>query len=65
MPTAPEYAFKEKSTKLLILPPLRTIYFRTFQCETPCKRVQIFCKRVITHLAFGTLFDVSLLIGLF
>ena len=36
MPTAPEYAFKEKSTKLLILPPLRTIYFRTFQCETPC-----------------------------
>ena len=36
MPTAPEYAFKEKSTKLLILPPLRTIYLRTFQCETPC-----------------------------
>ena len=40
MPTAPKHAFKEKSTKLLILPPLRTIYFRTFQCETPC----MYCK---------------------
>ena len=37
MSTAPEHAFKEASTKLLILPPLRTIYFRTFQCETHCK----------------------------
>ena len=36
MPTPPEHAFKEKSTKLLILPSLRTIYNRTFQCETPC-----------------------------
>ena len=36
MPTSPEHAFKEKSTKLLILPSLRTIYNRTFQCETPC-----------------------------
>ena len=36
MPIAPEHAFKEKSTKLLILPSLRTIYNRTFQCETPC-----------------------------
>ena len=36
MPIAPKHAFKEKSTKLLILPPLRTIYFRTFQCEIPC-----------------------------
>ena len=35
MPTAPEYAFKEKSTKYC-LPPLRTIYFQTFQCETTC-----------------------------
>ena len=35
MPIAPEHAFEEKSTKLLILLPLRTIYFRTFQCETP------------------------------
>ena len=36
MPIAPEHAFEEKSTKLLILLPLRTIYNRTFQCETPC-----------------------------
>ena len=36
MSTALEHAFKEKSTKLLILLPLRTIYFWTFQCETPC-----------------------------
>ena len=37
MPITPEHAFKEKSTKLLILLPLRTSYNRTFQCETPCK----------------------------
>ena len=36
MCNAAEHAFKEKSTKLLILLPLRTIYNRTFQCETPC-----------------------------
>ena len=36
MPTAPEHVFKEKSTKILILLPVRTIYFQTFQCETPC-----------------------------
>ena len=36
MPITPKHAFKEKSTKLLILLPLRTIYNRTFQCETPC-----------------------------
>ena len=36
MPTTPEYAFKEGSIKLLVLPPLRTIYFRTFQCDIPC-----------------------------
>ena len=36
MPITPEHAFKEKSTKLLILLPLRTSYNRTFQCETPC-----------------------------
>ena len=36
MPISPEHAFEEKSTKLLILLPLRTIYNRTFQCETPC-----------------------------
>ena len=36
MPITTEHAFKEKSTKLLILLHLRTIYNRTFQCETPC-----------------------------
>ena len=41
MATVPEYTFKEKSTKLLILPPLRTISFRTFQCETPCTTLTI------------------------
>ena len=41
MPITPKHAFKEKSTKLLILLPLRTIYNRTFQCETPC----IFSKK--------------------
>ena len=41
MPIAAEHAFKEKSTKLLILLPLRTIYNRTFQCETPC-RIDLF-----------------------
>ena len=37
MPITPEHAFKEKSTKLLTLLSLRTIYNRTFQCETPCR----------------------------
>ena len=36
MPISPEDASKEKSTKSLILLPLRTVYNRTFQCETPC-----------------------------
>ena len=36
MPITPKHAFKEKSTKLLVLLPLRTIWNRTFQCETPC-----------------------------
>ena len=39
MPIAAEHAFKEKSTKSLILLPLRTIYNRTFQCETPCSKL--------------------------
>ena len=38
MPIAPEHAFKETSTKLLILLPLRIIYNCTFQCETPCRK---------------------------
>ena len=41
MPIAPEHAFKEKSTKLLILLPLRTIYNCTFQCETPCSKQSV------------------------
>ena len=36
MPITQEHAFKEKLTKILILLSLRTIYNRTFQCETPC-----------------------------
>ena len=39
MPITPDKAFKEKSTKLLTLLSLRTIYNRTFQCETPCNKV--------------------------
>ena len=39
MPTAAEHAFKGKSTKSLILLPLRAIYNRTFQYETPCINV--------------------------
>ena len=39
MPITPEHAFKEKSTKLLTLLSLRTIYNRTFQCETACMYV--------------------------
>ena len=35
MPITPEHVFKEKSTKLLIVLPIRTISNRTFQCETP------------------------------
>jgi hypothetical protein len=41
MPIAAEHAFKEKSAKLLILLPLRTILKRTFQCETPCSTLYI------------------------
>ena len=37
MCNAAEHAFKVKSAKLLILLSLRTIYFRTFQSETPCR----------------------------
>ena len=45
MPIAPEHAFEEKLTKLLILLPLRTIYNRTFQCETPCSCVTAKVKK--------------------
>ena len=39
MTIAPEHATEEKPTKLLILLSLRTIYNRTFQCETACMYV--------------------------
>ena len=41
MPTTTEHAFKERSTKFLILLPFRTIYKRTFQYKTPCKRPEL------------------------
>ena len=41
MPIAAEHASNEKSAKLLIHLHLRTIYFRTFQCEIPCMYLYI------------------------
>jgi hypothetical protein len=58
MPISPEHAFKEKSTKLLILPSLRTIYNRTFQCETPC-------SRVFADIKYNIRFDITDLISNF
>ena len=40
MPITPEHAFKERSTKFLILLSLRTIKKRTFQCKTPCMKTR-------------------------
>ena len=54
MPIAAQHAFNEKLAKLLVLLPLRTIYFRTFQCETPCMSWQIGPGR------FGCFFMLSL-----
>ena len=39
-----EHAFKEKSAQLLILLPLITIYFYSFQCETPCRTEWVLCS---------------------
>ena len=54
MPIAPEHAFKEKSTESLILLPLRTIYNRTFQYETPCiknkKKKRANCLQKLTQI---------------
>ena len=58
MPTPPEHAFKEKSTKLLILPSLRTIYNRTFQCETPCSSK--FIQKFAQMCQYFTLIDQSI-----
>ena len=54
MSTAPERAFKEKATKLLILQPLRTNYFWTFQCETPCNNYMIYWN-FLTQVHCGTI----------
>ena len=56
MCNAAEHAFKEKSAKLLILLPLRTIYFRTFQCGTPCitiSKAQFYSIVLMTLLLEG------------
>ena len=43
VPIALEHAFEEKSIKSLILLPLRTIYNRIYQCETPCSSISTIC----------------------
>ena len=58
MSTPPEHAFKEKSTKLLILPSLRTIYNRTFQCETPCTAQRLFNQSTLT-ISDETIFSIN------
>ena len=58
MPIAAEHAFKEKSAKLLILLPLRTILKRTFQCETPCKLDVQHMSTSSYHLAMPRLFEI-------
>ena len=58
MPITPEHAFEEKSTKLLILLALRTVYNRTFQCGTPCSKRQKVCpslKRICKNCSFSFL----------
>ena len=49
MPIAPEHehAFKEKSAKILILLTVRTIYFQTFQSETPCIFIYQFANQFL------------------
>ena len=59
MCNAAEHAFKEKSAKLLILLSLRTIYFRTFQSETPCSRHGHFLENILnlSFRLFGIIFQ--------
>jgi hypothetical protein len=56
MPIAAEHAFKEKSARSLIPPPLRTTSKRTFQCEIPCsithKKCQIIMEKIRMLLEF-------------
>ena len=52
MPITPKHAIEEKSTKLLILLPLRTIYNRTFQCETPCTTLFILSAFLFLYLTW-------------
>ena len=40
LPTPPEATRHNNLTKLLVLLPLRANSKRTFQCETPCTRMQ-------------------------
>ena len=54
MPIVLEHVFKEKSTELFILLPLRTIYNRTFQCETPCNTRQKLLNLVIFQESIKT-----------
>ena len=53
MCNAAEHAFKEKSAKLLILLSLRTIYFRKFQCETPCNNHDLEIQECFYYLGMG------------
>ena len=41
-----------KISKILILLPLRTIYFRTFQCETPCSYIDYFSPAFFWKINF-------------
>ena len=61
IPIAPEHAFKEKSAKILILLPLRTVYFRTFQCETSSNKET--CTYFFNLIGSIPLYHGSLVIG--
>ena len=59
MPIDPEHAIKEKPTKLLILLPLRTLYNRTCQCETPCMRWILFLWIFFTNFQLNIIFNIQ------
>ena len=48
MPTTTELQLQRKNNKFLILLPLRTIYFQTFQCETPCTYLHMYVSCLVT-----------------
>ena len=64
MPITPEHAFKEKSTKLLTLLSLRTIYNRTFQCETPCMTIRQFRFRICKNMWWTWYLPITIVIKL-